>query len=148
MPPAPRAGACSRDSPWPRAAPTSCARCFEGIACDFALAVDRLRRRGYEPRLIRASGGGAKLPWFMQLHADLTGVPVELVTQDEPGTFGAAILAGVACGAYPSVSTAVERLVGLARRFEPDPDRCRLYGELRDRLAASQLTGGRTEAPR
>ena len=76
----------------------------------------------------------------MQLHADLTGVPVEVVTQVEPGAFGAAMLAGVACGAYPSVSAAVERLVGVARRFEPDLDRGRLYGEVRDRLAASRLS--------
>ena len=125
---------------------------LEGVACDFALAVERFRRHGYEPRLIRASGGGAKSSWFMQLHADLTGVPVEVVAQDEPGAFGAAMLAGVACGAYPSVSAAVERLVVVARRFEPDiGSRAPLRGRCATELAASQrdrLAGGRTEARR
>ncbi len=41
--------------------------------------------------------------------ADLTGLPVEVVAQDEPGTFGAAILAGVGSGEYDSVSAAVAR---------------------------------------
>ena len=121
---------------------------LEGIACDCSLALDRLRRRGYVPRLIRASGGGAKSPWFMQLHADLTGVPVEVVIQDEPGAFGAAILAGVASGAYSSVSAAVDDLVVVARRFEPDLGRGRLYADVRERLAAAQLAGRPMDARR
>ena len=121
---------------------------LECIACDFSLALDRLRFRGYEPRLVRASGGGAKSPWFMQLHADLTGVPVEVVTQDEPGTFGAAILAGVASGAYSSVSAALDDLVVVSRRFEPDAGRGRLYSDVRHRLAAPQLAERRRDVQR
>lgn len=120
---------------------------MECIACDFSLALDRLRGRGHELALIRASGGGANSPWLMQLHADLSGLPVELVAQDEPGTFGAAILGGVASGVYGSVSTAGQRLVAIARRFEPDPDRGRLYADMCDRIAASRL-GDPLEATR
>ena len=77
--------------------------------------------------MIRATGGGSKNAWWMQLIADLTGVPVEVVAQDEPGAFGAAILAGVGAGVYASVSAAVAELVTVARRFEPDPARGALY---------------------
>ena len=111
---------------------------LECIACDFSLTIDRLRRRGHEPQLIKASGGGANSPWLMQLHADLSGLPVDVVAQDEPGAFGAAMLAGVASGVYQSVSAAADRLVVTARRFEPDPDRGRLYADMRERLAASR----------
>jgi xylulokinase len=113
---------------------------LESIACDFALTLERLQDRGYELQLVRASGGGASSPWLMQLHADLSGLPVEVVAQPEPGAFGAAILAGVACGVYESVSAAVERLVSRARRFEPNEDRGRLYAGVRNRLAASRGT--------
>ena len=65
--------------------------------------------------------------------ADLTGLPVEVVAQDEPGTFGAAILAGVGCGAYDSVSDAVARLVAVSRRFQPDTDRGARYDDVRER---------------
>ena len=51
-----------------------------------------------------------------------------------PGAFGAAILAGVGAGVYPSVSAAVEQLVKVARRFEPDPARGARYSTLRGRL--------------
>ena len=69
--------------------------------------------------------------------ADLTGVPVEVVAQDEPGTFGAAILAGVGAGVYASVLAAVVDLVHLSRRYEPDPARGALYDGLRQRMAAA-----------
>jgi len=110
---------------------------LEGIACDFSLTLDLLRRRGIEARLVRATGGGSKNAWWLQLMADLTGVPVEVVAQDEPGAFGAAILAGVGAGVYESVSKAVAELVGVSRRFEPDVERGALYADVRRRLSAS-----------
>jgi xylulokinase len=112
---------------------------LEGIACDFANTLDLLRQRGIESRLVRATGGGSKNAWWLQLMADLTGVPVEVVAKDEPGAFGAAILAGVGAGVYPSVSSAVAELVTVSRRFEPDPRRGALYADLRGRLAAGSM---------
>jgi L-xylulokinase len=109
---------------------------LESIACDFSLTMERLRNRGIESSLVRATGGGSKLDWWLQLHADVTGVPFEVVAQDEPGAFGAAILAGVGAGVYPSVSSAVRDLVAVSRRFEPDAERAALYATLRQRLAA------------
>ena len=110
---------------------------LEGIACDFANTLDVLRRRGIEARLVRATGGGSKNAWWLQLIADTAGVPVEVVAQDEPGAFGAAILAGVGAGVYDSVSSAVADLVTVSRRFEPDLDRGVLYAHVRQRLSAS-----------
>jgi xylulokinase len=114
---------------------------LEGIACTFSMSLDRLRMHGIDARLVRATGGGSRNAWFMQLIADVTGIPVEVVAQDEPGAFGAAILAGVGAGVYASVSSAVKQLVTVARRFEPDAGRGALYapvGErLRDRPAAA-----------
>ena len=94
--------------------------------------------RKVEASLVRATGGGSKLDWWLQLHADVSGVPFEVVAQDEPGAFGAAILAGVGAGIYPSVSSAVGRLVVVSRRFEPDAERAGLYAALRRRLAARE----------
>ena len=107
---------------------------LEGIACDFANTLDLLSRRGIESRLIRATGGGSRNAWWLQLIADVSRVPVEVVAQDEPGAFGAAILAGVGAGSYASVSAAVDRLVRVSRRFEPDTRRGALYDVVRARL--------------
>ena len=107
---------------------------LEGIAIDFALTLDRLRAHGIDARLVRATGGGSRNAWWLQLMADVTGVPVEVVAQEEPGAFGAAILAGVGAGVYESVSAAVAELVTVSRRFEPDGERGARYG-VRRRLA-------------
>jgi sugar (pentulose or hexulose) kinase len=114
---------------------------LEGIACEFSLTLDLLRQRGIEPRLVRATGGGSKNAWFLQLLADVSGVPVEVVAQDEPGAFGAAILAGVGAGVYESVSAAVAELVAVSRRFEPDAGRGARYAGVRERIAAGLAAG-------
>lgn len=100
---------------------------MEGIAYDLVLAVDALRALGVELDLLRASGGGAASAWWMQLKADLTGLPVETVNQPEGGAFGAAVLAGVAVGAFSAVDEATEKLVRRVRRYEPDPRRTAAY---------------------
>jgi xylulokinase len=63
------------------------------------------------------------------------------VAQDEPGAFGAAILAGVGAGIYPSVSDAVRRLVAVSRRFDPDAERGASYAHVLSRLAGRRNEG-------
>ncbi|MGO9178524.1 MAG: alanine racemase, partial [Candidatus Limnocylindrales bacterium] len=116
---------------------------LEGMACEMSRQLDRLRAHGIEASLVRASGGGARLAWWLQLMADICGVPFEVVEQEEPGTFGAAILAGVGCGVYRSVSDAAGRLVHVSRRFEPDTERGALYTPTCDRLARDRMTHAR-----
>ena len=119
---------------------------LEGIACEFALSLEALHRRGIEATLVRATGGGSKNAWWMQLLADLSGVPVEVVAQEEPGSFGAAILAGVGAGVYPSVSAAVAQLVTVGRRFEPDLARGARYARVRRRLSTASGAATTTSA--
>ncbi|HEX6655888.1 MAG TPA: FGGY family carbohydrate kinase, partial [Candidatus Limnocylindria bacterium] len=110
---------------------------LEGIACEFAASIDQLRQHGIAPALIRATGGGSRNGWWLQLMADLTGVPIEVVKQDEPGAFGAAILAGVGAGVYSSVSDAVSELVSVSDRFEPDRSRGERYADVLAQLAST-----------
>jgi xylulokinase len=114
---------------------------MEGIALRFSVSLEGLRQRGIAAHAIRATGGGSRSSWWLQLMADLTGIPVEVVAADEPGTFGAAILAGVGSGIYPSVSDACTQLVALARRHDPDASRGERYAEVRERVRSGG--GGR-----
>jgi hypothetical protein len=96
-------------------------------------------------RLSRVTGGGARSAWWMQLKADLLGMPVEVTDQSEPGTLGAALLAGVGIGTYGSLAEAASR-VRIARRFEPDPARAERYASKVERhratVASLLETGG------
>jgi sugar (pentulose or hexulose) kinase len=62
----------------------------------------------------------------MQLKADLLGVPVEVPEHSEPGTLGAALLAGLGIGTYGSLAEAAQR-VAIARRYEPDAGRAAAF---------------------
>ena len=110
---------------------------LEGIAVRFALSLDGLSAHGIQTSVVRATGGGSRSTWWLQLMADLSGLPVEVVAQEEPGTYGAAILAGVGSGVYDSVSSAVTNLVTLDRRYEPDTRRGARYDAVRARLATT-----------
>jgi xylulokinase len=120
---------------------------LESVAYDLALVLRQFSASGFAHHVLRATGGGARADWWMQLKADLTGLPVEVVQCREPGTFGAAILAGVAAGIYPSPGQAAEAMVHIGQRFAPNAHRCRLHREqlaaYRDVVAALMPTNRR-----
>lgn len=60
---------------------------------------------------VRVGGGGARSPLWRQIQADVYGYDVETALADEGAAYGAALLAGVGVGVWPSVDEACERLV-------------------------------------
>jgi xylulokinase len=102
---------------------------MEGIAFDLAATFTAFRQAGAELNMIRATGGGTRSRWWTQLKADLTGLPIEVVDQPEPGTLGAALLAGVAVGAYDSIAGAARTMRHLVTRYDPDATRAGRYAE-------------------
>ena len=68
---------------------------------------------------IRLGGGGARSPLWQQIQADVYGHPVELLAAEEGGAFGAALLAGVGVGAWPTVEAACAATVQVAQQIEP-----------------------------
>ena len=78
---------------------------------------------------LRAIGGGARSELWLQLKADITGIPVVAPRITEAASWGAALLAGVGAGHFASAAEAAEETVHLDRRFEPDPERAARYEE-------------------
>lgn len=79
---------------------------------------------------VRAAGGGAKSPAWLQILADVTGKAVTVFANEECGALGAALMAGTVSGLYRSLEEAVAVAVHPARRVEPDPRRAAHYDEL------------------
>lgn len=67
-----------------------------------AMAADMRKAGAAMPQFLRVDGGMAANNWAMQFLADMTGLPVERSAILETTALGAAILAGVKCGLYPS----------------------------------------------
>jgi xylulokinase len=84
---------------------------------------------GIEVTDFRAVGGGSKSDAWIQVSADILGRPFVRPKINEAGVLGAAILAGVGCGVFPSLEVGVETMVQLDRTFDPDPKTQSLYGE-------------------
>ena len=71
---------------------------------------------------VRVGGGGARSALWRQIQADTYGMPVETVAAEEGAAYGAAILAGVGAGIWPSVDAACDAIVRAAGCTEPNPD--------------------------
>jgi xylulokinase len=94
---------------------------LEGVAFSLRDSLTLFREIGVPIESIRLGGGGARSPLWQQIQADIYGMPVELIEAEEGAAYGAALLAGVAIGHWPSVDAACEMSVRVARRVEPDP---------------------------
>ncbi len=96
---------------------------------------------------VRLGGGGARSRLWRQIQADVYGRRVEVLRAEEGASYGAALLAGVGFGMWPSVESACHEAVSVADRVEPNPASMatlaaqyarfrRIYPALRDIFAA------------
>jgi glycerol kinase len=92
--------------------------------------LEAMRADGADPKSLRVDGGMVANDWLMQRLADILGVPVERPRSIESTIRGAAALAGLAAGIYPSLD-AIAAQWALDRAFEP-----RLAAEEREALYA------------
>jgi len=113
---------------------------LEGVAFGLRDSLEILRAMGLAPIQVRASGGGARSALWRQILADVFGAELVTVEVTEGAAYGAALLAGVGVGAFPSVEAACEQVVRIVERTAPGPGReryeelYRVYVELYPRL--------------
>jgi xylulokinase len=100
---------------------------LEGLTFELRLNLDLLQNAGIPIEELRAIGGGARSDVWMQLKADVTGIPVAVPAVTEAACWGAAILGGVAAGVYESAAVAAAEAVSLTHRINPDADRRQRY---------------------
>ncbi len=101
----------------------------ESLTFDLRLNVRYLEGSAGPVKTIRAMGGGARSDLWVQMKADVLGLPVERVACPEAASLGAAELAMVAAGEFGSVAEASLALYRADRTFEPDPERGAEYAE-------------------
>jgi xylulokinase len=109
---------------------------LEGVAFGLRDSLDLVCELGGRPALGRVSGGGARSELWLKIVASALELPLERVAVDQGAAFGAAILGGVAAGAWPDVHTAVGATVAPRERIEPVPEWTELYRVQRRRFQA------------
>jgi xylulokinase len=100
---------------------------IEGVTYYLLECVESLPPTGIDITDYRAAGGGSKSDAWLQMTADIFQRPLVRPRVTEAGALGAAIIAGVGCGAFPSYEAGVEAMVRLERTFEPDPQKGKVY---------------------
>ena len=84
---------------------------LEGITLSQRHNLEVLHEMGIVPQTLTACGGGGRSPFWRQMLADILKCKVTTIASKEGPALGAAILAAVAAGLYPTVEAAVDALV-------------------------------------
>ena len=119
---------------------------LEGITYAMNDSLRLMRNLGLEISEVRASGGGAKSDFWLQMQADIYGSKVVTTNVTEGAAFGAAVLAGVASGVYSDLDAAADQIVkstgettpGTDQQIYADfyPEYQALYPALKDRFVS------------
>ncbi|HZS75105.1 MAG TPA: xylulokinase [Ktedonobacteraceae bacterium] len=102
---------------------------LEGTAYGLKDNVDRMAAIGLNPREIRAVAGGARGRLWLQIKADVTGLPVSVPRELETTALGAAMLAGVAAGLFANLREAANAVIEIVSTIEPNPAHHQVYDE-------------------
>ncbi|MDB5081718.1 MAG: xylulokinase [Chloroflexi bacterium] len=102
---------------------------LEGVAYSLKDSLEILLEMGVSVAEIRASGGGGKSPLWRQIQADTFNREVVTVNASEGPAYGAALLAGVGAGFWPSVAAACEATIKVTSSTSPDPAAARVYAK-------------------
>jgi FGGY-family pentulose kinase len=101
---------------------------LEGVAYGTEHILRTFRRNGFVVDEMVAAGGPTKSPLWMQIHADVSNVPLILTAVPDGAAMGSAILGAVAAGLFPDVQSAAGQMVRVRARIEPDPAVHEAYG--------------------
>jgi xylulokinase len=107
---------------------------LEGVNHGLRDSLELMRGLGLIPAQVRASGGGLRSSLWRQMLADTFGTEIATVTSTEGAAYGAALLAGVGAGVWPSVEAAGDAAVRVTGTIAPGPDAAtydRLYPHYR-----------------
>ena len=101
---------------------------FEGVALANRRHLETFSQNGIPVGKIIMIGGGARSSLWPQIVADVSNIPVIIPDQTEAACTGAAMLAGVGCGVYPSIEAAATRFIGGNKTmYQPDEGNVAVY---------------------
>lgn len=100
---------------------------LEGVTYSLRDCLDIMQQMGVPVRQVRASGGGAKSPFWRGMLADVFGKSVRAMAHEEGPAMGVALLAAVGAGEYRSVAQACDAVVETAEESKPSTPRRKYY---------------------
>jgi len=118
---------------------------LEGVTYGMRDALEIMKNMGVPITQVRASGGGARSPFWRQLQADVYNQPIVLTNATEGPAYGVALLAGVGTGVWNGVEEACRKCIKQSEKINPNKKAAakyepfyrtydKLYFDLKDRF--------------
>ena len=88
---------------------------LEGIAFGTELILETMRNNGFAAETVVLAGGATRSNLWLQIHADVSNLPLTLTKVPDAPALGSAILAAVGSGAFSDIGSAARkwcRLIG------------------------------------
>lgn len=109
--------------------------CMEGVCYEMYLNYSNVCKAGAHPVKLHATGGGARSAVWMQMKADVLGIPIVALKTVDAGTVGSAMLTGIALGLFRDLDDARNAMVEETVTYEPRADYHEKYMEAYKRYA-------------
>lgn len=100
---------------------------FEGVAYSHRMHIERLLKSRPVPQKIRMAGGAVNSNVWVQIFADVLGIPIEVMRGKELGALGGAMAAAIAAGIYQDYQEAAAHMVKAETCVCPDEERKKIY---------------------
>ena len=100
---------------------------LEGIAFGTELILETMRNNGFEAETVVLAGGATRSNLWLQIHADVSNLPLTLTKVPDAPALGSAILAAVGSGAFSDIGSAARKMVQVDRVIEPNPESHGIY---------------------
>lgn len=110
---------------------------LEGVAFGLRDSFELMKGVGLaEIEQVRVSGGGARSPLWRQILADVMDSELVTVNTTEGAAYGAALLAGVGAGIWPSVDAACDNAIRLTGSTTPNTEIVSHYDKAYEQYSA------------
>ena len=94
---------------------------YEGVCFSQHVHLERIRALSGPGKTLRLTGGPTRSKVWMQMVADISEQPVEVMDVKESGCLGGAIAAAVGSGLYASFAEAMAAMCPAGTMVQPDP---------------------------
>ncbi|MDP9806606.1 FGGY-family pentulose kinase [Trueperella bonasi] len=92
----------------------------EAVCYGVEASMRKLKEAGFEVEQFVAAGGATKSRDWIQMHSDVTGIPIVMTEVGDAVTLGSCILAATGAGMYDSMQEAADAMVHEREHIEPN----------------------------
>ena len=93
--------------------------CMEGVCYEMYINYRNVVAAGAKIKRLHATGGGAHSTTWMQMKADVLGVPISALSTVDSGTVGSAMMTGIALSCFSDIEDAANHMIKVKQIYEP-----------------------------